>query len=60
MPVLAIGGERSFGATMAVVMRAVADDVSELIVPQSGHWLMEEQPQQTVAAIRSFLARPRG
>ena len=60
MPVLAIGGERSFGATMAVVMRAAADDVSELIVPQSGHWLMEEQPQQTVGAIRSFLAKPRG
>jgi pimeloyl-ACP methyl ester carboxylesterase len=60
MPVLAIGGERSFGATMAVVMRAAADDVSEFIVPQSGHWLMEEQPQQTVAAIRAFLAKPRG
>jgi pimeloyl-ACP methyl ester carboxylesterase len=60
MPVLAIGGERSFGATMAVVMRAAADDVSEFIVPQSGHWLMEEQPQQTVGAIRSFLAKPRG
>jgi pimeloyl-ACP methyl ester carboxylesterase len=60
MPVLAIGGERSFGATMAVVMRAAADDVSELIIPQAGHWLMEEQPQPTVAAIRSFLAKPRG
>ena len=60
MPVLAIGGERSFGATMAVVMRAAADDVSEFIVPQSGHWLMEEQPQQTVGAIRSFLTKPRG
>jgi pimeloyl-ACP methyl ester carboxylesterase len=59
MPVLAIGGERSLGATMAVVMRAAADDVSEFIVPQSGHWLMAEQPQQTVGAIHSFLAKPR-
>ena len=33
MPVLAVGGEKSFGPTMAVVMRAAADDVSEFIVP---------------------------
>ena len=47
---LAIGGERSLGATMAAVMRAAADDVSEFIVPQSGHWPMAEQPQQTIGA----------
>src|SRR6202140_2888177 len=28
MPVLAVGGEKSFGATMAVVMRAAATDVT--------------------------------
>jgi hypothetical protein len=31
MPVLAVGGEKSFGATMAVVMRAAASDVQELV-----------------------------
>ena len=55
MPVLAVGGEKSFGRTMAVVMRAVASDVTELVIPNSGHWLMEEQPVATVAAVRSFL-----
>ncbi len=55
MPILAIGGERSFGATMAVVMRDAATDVTEVIIPNSGHWLMEEQPVSTVAAIRAFL-----
>jgi pimeloyl-ACP methyl ester carboxylesterase len=55
MPVLAIGGESSFGPTMAVVMRAAATDVTELVIPKSGHWLMEEQPAATVAAIRAFL-----
>jgi pimeloyl-ACP methyl ester carboxylesterase len=55
MPVLAVGGEKSFAATMAVVMRAAAIDVHELVIPNSGHWLMEEQPAATVAAIRSFL-----
>jgi pimeloyl-ACP methyl ester carboxylesterase len=56
MPMLAVGGERSFGATMAAVMRAAADDVREVVIPNSGHWLMEEQPTATIAAVRTFLA----
>jgi pimeloyl-ACP methyl ester carboxylesterase len=55
MPVLAVGGEKSFGPTMAVVMRAAASDVTEAVIGNAGHWLMEEQPQATVAAIRQFL-----
>jgi pimeloyl-ACP methyl ester carboxylesterase len=55
MPVLAIGGEKSFGTTMATVMRAAASHVTELVIPNSGHWLMEEQPEATIAAISGFL-----
>ena len=55
MPVLAVGGEKSFGATMAVVMRNVAANVREAVVPAAGHWLMEESPTLTVALIRDFL-----
>jgi pimeloyl-ACP methyl ester carboxylesterase/uncharacterized RmlC-like cupin family protein len=55
MPVLAIGGDHSFGSTMAHVMRFAADDVHELVVASSGHWLMEEQPKLVVPAIRDFL-----
>ena len=55
MPVLAVGGEKSFGPTMAVVMRAAATDVKEMVIAGSGHWLMEEQPAATVAAVRAFL-----
>lgn len=58
MPLLAVGGDHSFGATMATVMRAAADDVQESVIAGSGHWLMEEQPAATVAAIRAFLSRP--
>ncbi|HYI83824.1 MAG TPA: alpha/beta hydrolase [Acetobacteraceae bacterium] len=59
MPVLAVGGAASFGPTMAAVMRFAADDVQEVVIPGSGHWLMEEQPAATVAALRAFLDRPR-
>jgi len=55
MPVLAIGGEKSFGPTMAVVMRAAADNVQESVIPNAGHWLMEEQPKATILAVRGFL-----
>ena len=57
MPILAIGGEKSFGPTMAVVMRAAATDVTEGIVPDSGHWIMEENPRATIRLVRDFLAR---
>jgi len=57
MPLLALGGEKSFGLMMATVMRAAADDVSEGVVPSSGHWIMEENPNATVALVRAFLDR---
>jgi len=54
MPVLAIGAERSFGTAMADDLRFVATDVTGVVIPNSGHWLMEEQPAATVAAIVAF------
>jgi pimeloyl-ACP methyl ester carboxylesterase len=58
MPVLAIGGEKSFGPKVAVVMRNAATDVQEAVVPGAGHWLMEERPEATVKLIENFLAPP--
>ena len=57
MPVLAIGGQKSFGPMMATVMRAAADDVTEGQVPDSGHWIMEENPRATTRMVTDFLAR---
>jgi hypothetical protein len=57
MPVLAVGGEKSFGATQAAVMRNVAVNVQEAVVPGSGHWLMEENPALTIAVIQDFLTK---
>ena len=55
VPVLALGGQKSFGTTMAAVMRFAASDVEEGVVPGSGHWIMEENPMATVALVRTFL-----
>ena len=56
MPVLAVGGEKSFGPMMATVMRAAATNVIEGIVPNSGHWIMEENPTATIKLVTDFLA----
>lgn len=58
MPVMAVGGEKSFGPLQAVIMRHVASNVQEEVVAGSGHWLMEERPVYTVALIRKFLDGP--
>jgi pimeloyl-ACP methyl ester carboxylesterase len=55
MPILAIGGDKSFGTMQADVMRVVAGDVTPQVIANSGHWLMEERPDATVAAIKAFL-----
>jgi pimeloyl-ACP methyl ester carboxylesterase len=57
MPVLALGAEKSFGAAMADDLRFVASDVTSGIVPGSGHWIMEENPQTTVKLVAEFLGK---
>ena len=57
MPVFAIGAEKSFGTAMADDLRFVATNVTGGIVPNSGHWIMEENPQATVKLVAEFLAK---
>jgi pimeloyl-ACP methyl ester carboxylesterase len=57
MPVLAIGAEKSLGTGMADIMRFVAADVEAAVVPHSGHWIMEENPQATIDPVTGFLAK---
>jgi pimeloyl-ACP methyl ester carboxylesterase len=57
MPVLALGGEKSFGAGEADTLRFVATNVTMGIVPASGHWIMDENPKATTALIVNFLSK---
>jgi len=57
MPVLALGGEKSFGTAEADVLRVVATNVTMGIVPGSGHWIMDENPKATTALMVDFLAK---
>jgi pimeloyl-ACP methyl ester carboxylesterase len=55
MPVLALGGDHSFGTQMADIMRLVATDATGGVITDSGHWVMEGQSKQTTTAIMNFL-----
>jgi pimeloyl-ACP methyl ester carboxylesterase len=55
MPVLSIGGDKSLGEPLAAQMKLVATNVNIVIVKNSGHWILEEQPKQTTDALLNFL-----
>jgi pimeloyl-ACP methyl ester carboxylesterase len=57
MRILALGGDHSFGAQLADIMRLVATDVTDGAIAKSGHWVMEEQPERTAAAIVDFIEK---
>jgi pimeloyl-ACP methyl ester carboxylesterase len=55
MPVLAVGGDHSFGASMQSELAYVASNVQGAVITNSGHWIMEEQPQQAIGVIVPFI-----
>jgi pimeloyl-ACP methyl ester carboxylesterase len=57
MPVLAVGAEKSSGRGMVDVLGFVASNVAGAIVPNSGHWIMEENPRATIELVTDFLAK---
>jgi pimeloyl-ACP methyl ester carboxylesterase len=52
-----IGGDRLLGEALAAQMKLVATDVTVVIVHNSGHWIFEEQPKKTTAALVDFVQR---
>jgi pimeloyl-ACP methyl ester carboxylesterase len=57
MPILALGAEKSYGLTMKADLDQVATNVTGGVVPDSGHWIMEENPQATTKLIADFLSK---
>jgi pimeloyl-ACP methyl ester carboxylesterase len=55
MPVLAIGGDHSYGASMKSELAPVARNVQGAVITNSGHWIMEEQPQQAIGVLVPFI-----
>ncbi len=57
LPVLAIGGDHSYGAGLATEIGFAATNVAAAVISESGHWIMEEQPQQAIDLIVPFIEK---
>ena len=55
MPMLVITGEKASGTFLIEQARLVAVDVHGVVIEGSGHWLMEEAPQQVIPLIVKFI-----
>jgi len=55
MPVLVIGGEKSLGQVLGQQMKLVASDVTVVVLKNTGHWVLEEEPKETTDALMKFL-----
>ena len=55
MPVLSIGGDKSLGNELAAQMKLVADNVTIVVLKDTGHWILEERPKETTDALVKFL-----
>jgi pimeloyl-ACP methyl ester carboxylesterase len=62
MPVLALGGDRSYGRALEPLesMKAVAENVRGGVVPGCGHWLAEEAPEAVGRELLKFFAEGEG
>jgi pimeloyl-ACP methyl ester carboxylesterase len=56
MPVLAVGGETSWGAAVGGEMQKLANDVQGVVISGTGHWVAETAPEEMLATLDAFLA----
>ncbi len=55
MPVLSIAGEKAGGDVLGQQMKVVATNVTIVVLKDTGHWVMEEHPKETMSAVLNFL-----
>jgi len=56
-PILAIGGRYAMGSAVAEGLRPLATEVTSLVLERSGHYPVEQEPEQAIPAIIEFLRR---
>ena len=55
MPVLTIGGDKSLGEALGQQAKLVATDATVVVLKNTGHWVLEENPRETTEALQKFL-----
>ena len=56
MPVLTIEGDKAMGGALEIQAKLVADNVTSIKFADTGHWLMEQRPMETKAALKKFFS----
>jgi pimeloyl-ACP methyl ester carboxylesterase len=54
MPMLVLTGEKASGEFLIEQGRLVAENVEGVIIKGSGHWLMDEAPEQVIPKLLTF------
>ena len=57
MPLLAMGGEASLGPYLDVAWKPVGVNVTTTVIPEAGHWISDENPAFTAAALLDFFTQ---
>ena len=55
MPLLTIGGDKSLGEVLGRQGKLVASNATVIVLKNTGHWLLEENPKETTEALEKFL-----
>jgi pimeloyl-ACP methyl ester carboxylesterase len=54
MPVLTIGGDKSLGEALGEQAKLVTTDATVVVLKNTGHWVLEERPQETTEALQKL------
>ena len=55
MPVFSIGGAKSLGIALGEQVKLISPNAKVIVLEDTGHWIMEERPRETIAALVDFL-----
>jgi len=55
MPVLSIGGEKANGTALGQQVQLIATHATVIVLKNTGHWVLEENPKETTEALEKFL-----
>jgi pimeloyl-ACP methyl ester carboxylesterase len=58
IPVLSIGGDKANCAALGAQAKLIATDVTVVVLKDTGHWILEERPDETISALSRFLSAP--
>jgi pimeloyl-ACP methyl ester carboxylesterase len=54
IPVLTIEGDKAMGGALEIQAKIIASNVTSIILSDTGHWLMEQRPEELKTELKDF------